>query len=115
MALDFQLGEVIPICFYYTNSVGDPISGETIRVKAFDVSSDSLVLNNQIMVESQNIAGMYLYNWTHGINIKCHVLLIVELNTSGTKWPVVDSLFLTIRDGESKLTNTIDLNDGRAI
>jgi hypothetical protein len=114
MATEVQIGESIPLGFYYTDNNGDPISGENIRLLIIDISNDAILLNNVTMSESQNVVGLYRYVWNPTFTDKVHCLAVVQVNTKGNKWPTFASKDITISDTKDDLTNTIDLNDGRA-
>lgn len=113
--IDVQIGEDFNIPFLYSDSSGDPISGQSVRINIYNITNNSHLINNATMVESANVAGLYLYPFINNISTKLNLLIVASVNTQGSKWPVVSSFFMTISHSEKYMADKIDPSDGRAV
>ena len=107
------------VAFYctYRSSNGSPISNQDVRIRAFDVSDNSRVVDDEAMVEILNEPGLYKYVYNNSSNAPqtLFVMMFEVLNAAADKLEVIETYYVTITDMREHLTEKIDENDGQAM
>lgn len=109
----YQAGEQVPIGTYITRTNGRPDTNESPNAFIINVDTGQIVINQGNV--TQIFDGFYRYIFTPSVTIDTTFLWFFKEGNLAGSGDIYDSGYFRIVTTKQQLTDTIDLDDGRAI